>query len=66
MNYVILLLAVIVMSAAFVTAPPVASAEFLAEHIGYMFRVTARQAFALFLLAYIAGPWRSCLVVDSS
>ena len=56
MNYVILLLAVIVMAAAFITAPPVASAEFLAEHIGYMLRLTARLAFALFLLAYIAGP----------
>jgi hypothetical protein len=55
-NYVILLLAVIVMAAAFITAPPVASAEFLAEHIGYMLRLTARLAFALFLLAYIARP----------
>ena len=56
MNYVILLFAVIVMAAAFATAPPVTSAEFLAEYIGYMLRVTARLAFALLLLAYIARP----------
>ena len=51
-----LLLAIIVIAAAFIPAPPVASAEFLAEHIGYMLRVTARLAFALLLLAYIARP----------
>lgn len=33
-NYVILLFAVIVMAAGFATAPPVTSAEYLAEHIG--------------------------------
>ena len=44
------------MASAFFTAPPVASAEYLAEHIGYMLRVTARLAFALFLLACIARP----------
>ena len=44
------------MAAASITAPPVASAEFLAAHIGYKLRLTARLAFALFLLAYIARP----------
>ena len=56
MNYVILLFALIVMATGFATAPPITSAEFLAEHIGYMLRVTARLAFALLLLAYIARP----------
>ncbi len=60
-NYVILLFAVIVMAAGFATAPPVTSAEYLAEHIGYMLRVTARLAFALLLLAYIARPMAELL-----
>ncbi|MBL6813878.1 MAG: hypothetical protein ISQ65_01500 [Pseudomonadales bacterium] len=55
-NNAILLFAVIVMAVAFVTAPPVGNTEFMAEHIGYMLRVTARLAFALLLLAYIARP----------
>ena len=61
MNYVILLFALIVMATGFATAPPITSAEFLAEHIGYMLRVTARLAFAVLLLAYVARPMAELL-----
>ena len=40
-NYAVLLLAGVIIIAWFVTAPPVASAGFLAEQIGYMFSIRA-------------------------
>ena len=55
-NYGILTFAVLVMATAFAMAPGLTSANLLAEHIGYMLRVTARLAFGLLLVAYIARP----------
>ena len=55
-NYAILAFAGLVMGAAFAMAPGLTDADILAEHIGYMLRVTARLAFGLLLIAYIARP----------
>ena len=42
-NYGILTFAVLVMATAFAMAPGLTSANLVAEHIGYMLRVTARN-----------------------
>ncbi len=42
--------------AASLAVPEVTSGMSVDEHIGYMLRVTARLAFALLLVAYVAGP----------
>ena len=44
------------MVVALAEAPALSEADNLADHIGVMLRVTARLAFAMLLLAYIARP----------
>ena len=55
-NYLILGLCAVVLGAAYTVAPTPSGAESLADHIGYMLRVTARLSFGFLLLAYIARP----------